>query len=209
MPETASRIVQNRDGLVGVLEAYSPGGPGAEAAIRLTDGRVVVVADRLLRGRDDGSYILDLNRAEVDALATAGETRDIRPGEPLVVPVIAEAVEVEKRQVETGRVRVEKRVDVTEQAVAESLAHEDVEVERVPINRVVEAPVASRQEGDTTVIPVLKEVLVVEKRLMLVEEVRITRRRTTEAFSQVVPLRTETVTVHEDAARPDPGRPAR
>lgn len=208
MAQAASRIVQNRDGLVGVVEPGQAveGGGRSDVPIRLADGRVAVVASEALQPRDDGSYFLGLSRDEVEALVAgvAGEAREVRDGEPLVVPVVAETVEVEKRQVETGRVRVEKRVEVHEQAVAEQLAREDVEVERVPINRVVDGPVASRTEGDTTIIPVLKEVLVVEKRLMLIEEVRITRRRSTEAFSQVVPLRTESITVHEAAAAPGP-----
>ena len=73
----------------------------------------------------------------------------------------------------------------------EPLLRESVQVERVPINRLVAEAPASRQEGDTLVVPILEEVLVVEKRLMLMEEVRITRTRTEVHEPQTVTLRSE------------------
>lgn len=60
----------------------------------------------------------------------------------------------------------------------EQLFGEDVSVERVPVNRILDGPIETRHEGDTTIIPVIEEVLTVQKRLFLREEVRITRRRT-------------------------------
>ena len=67
----------------------------------------------------------------------------------------------------------------TEEAVnvSDPLFTEDVQVERVTVNRMLDAPVEVRQEGDTTIIPMIEEVVIVQKRLMLREEVRITRRR--------------------------------
>jgi stress response protein YsnF len=78
------------------------------------------------------------------------------------------------------------------------------EVTRVPVGRWVESPVPVRQEGDTTIVPVLEEVLVVEKRLMLKEEVRITRYREQRLEQQRITLRSEEVTVErEDNAGPE------
>ena len=94
-----------------------------------------------------------------------------------VVPVLAEDVVVGKRTVETGLVRVRKTVREHEEILDEPLEQETVEVERVPINRIIERPLPTRQEGDVTIISVTNEVLVVEKRLMFTEEVRITRRK--------------------------------
>ena len=61
--------------------------------------------------------------------------------------------------------------------VSDPLFTEDVKVERVTVNRMLDEPVEVRQEGDTTIIPMIEEVVIVQKRLMLREEVRITRRR--------------------------------
>jgi hypothetical protein len=74
--------------------------------------------------------------------------------------------------------RVEKSTPGRDVQVDEPLFSEDVTVERVPVNRIIDAPAPTRQEGDTTIIPVVEEVITIQKRLLLREEVRITRRRT-------------------------------
>ena len=68
---------------------------------------------------------------------------------------------------------------------------EAVNVERVPINRVVAAPESARRENGVLIIPLYEETLVVEKRLVLVEELRITIEQTTQNASQTVALRRE------------------
>jgi stress response protein YsnF len=117
------------------------------------------------------------------------------------IPVVEERAVVRKRRKVTGAVRVRTVVREAEEVVDEPFSVERVEVERVPIGRWIDAPVEARQEGDTTIIPVLEEVVVVEKRLRLVEEVRVTRRRTTRRASERVALRREEVVVERlDAA---------
>ena len=59
-----------------------------------------------------------------------------------------------------------------------SLFKEDVDVQRVPVNRVLDAPAETRVEGDVTVILVMEERLKVEKQLILREEIRIVKKRT-------------------------------
>jgi uncharacterized protein (TIGR02271 family) len=84
--------------------------------------------------------------------------------------------------------------------------HEEVEVERVAINRPIAEAVGPRQEGDTLIVPLLEEVLVVEKRLILREEVRITRRKVERRSTQSVVLRSEEATVERSGAEgPEPG----
>lgn len=126
--------------------------------------------------------------------------------ESVVIPVIDEQVQIDKRTVETGRVRISKTVQEREETVDIPLEQEVVEIERVPINQRVDTPPAVRYEGDTTVYPVLEEVVVVEKRLMLIEEVRVTKRRTTITEPQQVVLRRETV--HVERTAPEAERPA-
>jgi stress response protein YsnF len=55
---------------------------------------------------------------------------------------------------------------------------------------------------------VLKEVLVYETRLKLVEEVRVTRRRATRQTQERVRLRREDIVVERDAASGDRSREA-
>jgi len=125
----------------------------------------------------------------------------------LVVPVIAEHLQVGKQLVETGRVRIVKTVREEQQTVDLPLDQETIDVQRVAINQPVDAVPAVRQEGDTTIYPVLEEILVVEKRLMLVEEIRVTKRRETVSRPQQITVRREEVTVERmtpDAERPAP-----
>jgi uncharacterized protein (TIGR02271 family) len=108
-----------------------------------------------------------------------------------VLPVIEEAIEVHTSPVEKGRVRIRKVVREREEVVDPPLLRDEVVVERVPINRVVEGPVSVRSEEDTLIVPLLEEVLVVEKRLLLKEELRITKRRVETRAPQRVTLRRE------------------
>lgn len=112
-----------------------------------------------------------------------------------VIPVLREEVRVSKREVETGRVVVHKTVSERDESVEMLLRQTDVSVERVPVGRTVTEAPASRQEGDVLVIPVLEEVLVVEKRLVLKEELHIRKTTTERTAHEVVRLRTENVQI--------------
>ena len=117
---------------------------------------------------------------------------DTRPSrEESVIPVLAEELVVDKRQVPTGGVRVHKRIGEHEEMVDIPLVKERVDIRRVLIDREIDAPVAVRREGDTTIIPIVEEVLVVEKRLRLKEEIHITREAGTERHQERVILRHE------------------
>jgi len=121
----------------------------------------------------------------------AARAEEIRAGETVVIPIVEEMLAVEKLAVVTGGVRLTKRVTEREEVFDEALLRESVTVERVPINQIVAVAPPSRQEGDTLIVPVLEEVLVTEKRLMLKEEVRITRTQKTVHDPQTVTVRSE------------------
>jgi len=90
-----------------------------------------------------------------------------------VIPVVEERVKIQTRTRESGTVAIHKRVHERTEVVDQPLQSEEVEIERIPVNRVVEASIPPRYEGDTMVISLLEELLVVEKRLLLREEVHI------------------------------------
>ncbi len=127
---------------------------------------------------------------------------------PLVIPVMAEQIEIARRVVEYGRVTVSKRVENHREVVAvDPLLREEIHVERVPRDQILTEEPSPRYEGDTLVLPVVEEVLVVEKRLRLREEVRITRRHEhVPQPEREVTLRAETVSV-ERTAMPKQGLP--
>lgn len=200
MPPERSRGARSGDELHGVLEppAGGCGSPGT-VVIRLDDGRRVLIPADLLIGCDGVGFDASAGPSEGDRPDAKDEVR---------IPAIAEEVWVGKRRVETGRVRASKVVRSREQVVDEPLARDEVSVERIPVNRAVDGPVAVRKDGDTLIVPLLEEVLVVEKRLMLREELRITTRRIVERKPRAVSLRSEDVVV-ERLGRPGPSdRPA-
>jgi stress response protein YsnF len=100
-----------------------------------------------------------------------------------VLPIVEEEVQVGKRRFETERVRVRTVTDSAQEFVRQELTGEHLEVERVVIDLLIEPGAdlpRTRTEGNVTILPILEEVVVVEKRLRLKEEVRITKRVTTE-----------------------------
>jgi stress response protein YsnF len=122
-----------------------------------------------------------------------------------VIPLVEETATVGKRQVVTGRVRVQTVTDTVDELARTDVQRETVEVTRVPVGRMVETAPEIRTEGDVTIVPVLEEVLVVEKRLVLKEELHIRRRVETETVEVPVALRKQRAVVEREA--PDDPRP--
>lgn len=187
------------------------------ALMRTAQGRVVRVPVDLLTASADGSYRLAFSLALLSDEVSAGkggvasnimDDTGSASGSRTVIPVIEETLRVNKRVVETGSgVRVHKTVATREEVVDTALSHDELEVTRVPIDRTLaagEVPEAG-YEGDTLVVPVLEEILVVEKRWRLKEEVRITRHRRETHAPQTVVLRSEKVEIE----RFNDGKPER
>jgi stress response protein YsnF len=118
--------------------------------------------------------------------------------ETIVVPVIEERLQVGIRSVDTGRgVRIHKSVVDQPVEIDERLLRDEVEVKHVPVDRIValdQAP-TTRYEGTTLVVPIFEEVLVVERRLRIKEELHITKNRREERHAETVMLKTERVSV--------------
>jgi uncharacterized protein (TIGR02271 family) len=124
----------------------------------------------------------DRNNAASDEPGESGAARQV------VVPVVEEELVAGRKQVKTGSVRVEKHVERRTRRVDMPLMHEDVEVQRVPVNRVVSEPPPIRKKGDTIIVPVVEEQMVVSKRLVLKEEIHLVRRRTRDRAVREVQL---------------------
>jgi stress response protein YsnF len=120
-----------------------------------------------------------------------------------VVAAVHEALEIGKKVVDHGGYRLTKSIETRDVPIDQLLIDEHVDIERVKKNQIVsnEDPPSIRHEGDTTIVPVLEEVLVVERRLVIKEEIRITRRRVERREQRNVELKTE----HIDIERLEPG----
>jgi uncharacterized protein (TIGR02271 family) len=116
------------------------------------------------------------------------------------IGLAAEEAIAHVHEADRGRVRIDKTVEIVPHEAAIDVGTDRVEVERVAVDQQVDAPPKVRQEGDTLVVPVVEEVLVVTKRYRIIEEVRVTRYRDiqTETFRE--DLRREVVTVTEEDA---------
>ena len=123
------------------------------------------------------------------------EMSETDKSDTLVIPIVEEEARIAKRQVASGRVIVKTTVDTEERILKEMLSLETVEVERIPVNRVVDTIPQIRTDGDVTIIPVFEERLVIEKQLVLVEEVRIRRTASVENVEVPITLRKERAAV--------------
>jgi uncharacterized protein (TIGR02271 family) len=106
-----------------------------------------------------------------------------------VLRLLEEDLSVGRERVETGRVRVRVSTHEHEEMIDVPLTRERVEVERIAIGREVEAIPPRRQEGDTTIVPVVEEVVVVRRKLVLKEELHIRLVRSIEQHRENVTLR--------------------
>ncbi|MDX2150275.1 MAG: YsnF/AvaK domain-containing protein [Bryobacteraceae bacterium] len=177
--------VYGLDGPLGTIERL-PSDADQHVALRLNDGRSVQVPSSAFTRESDGSLSLRLRSADFDAPARTATHR-----EETVVPVIAEDLIVDKQAVPTGGIRVHKTVTAHEEVVAMPLLRDRVDIRRVVVDREVDGPLPVRREGDTIIVPVVEEVLVVEKRIRLKEELHITRRTFEEHVEERVTLERE------------------
>jgi uncharacterized protein (TIGR02271 family) len=119
-----------------------------------------------------------------------------------IIPLVQEELVVSKEVRETGRVRVRTEVQWHTGHARADLFRDHVEVERVLVGREVESVPPVREDGDTMIIPVVEEILVVEKRLLLKEEVHLKRIRSVEHLDEAVRLRVMQAVVEREPPSP-------
>ncbi|HEX8337402.1 MAG TPA: YsnF/AvaK domain-containing protein [Pyrinomonadaceae bacterium] len=192
-------VLTDKDGLRGTIDEQDAGWDDerGQVLVRLEDGRQALVPADEIRHDRDGRLYLPFGLSELTQVSpkARGGQRGARGDGAIVVPVVAEQLEVQKRKVEAGGVRIRKTVSEREEVVDEPLMREEVQVKRVPVNKVVDGPVPVRHVGNTMIVSLLEEVLVVEKRLMVKEELHITKEEVESYRPQRVTLRTEEAVV--------------
>lgn len=159
------------------------------ACVRSADGPQVRVPASLLERGADGVYRLPFS-FDITVESNGSGT--------VTIPVLREELQVGKRVVDAGTgVRIRKTVAEREEVVDQPLEYDELEVERIPVDALVDEDEMPRMryEGDTVVIPVLEEVLVVKKQMRLKEEVRITRHKRQMHLPQTMVLKSERVEV--------------
>ena len=200
---TRGMTVWGPDGQFGIVDdvVYDNTGDAARILVRRTSGQTMILQPGTYRIENGVAHLVGETRfaTERQASDTFSQTRnddiyrtqqlgevgsvqtlDVADNQSVVIPVVREELRVSRREVERGGVRVHKRVEEREEVVEQPTYREEVTVERVTLGQPLDQEVGSRQEGDTLIIPVLEEVIVTEKRLMLVEEIHVTRRQVSE-----------------------------
>ena len=122
----------------------------------------------------------------------------------LMVPLHTEDLAVSRREVTGDTARVDVVTHDRDQQIDKELTHQHIEIERVPIGRLTDVVPPVRQDGDTTIMSVVEEILVVERRLILKEEVHIRRVRSTARHRETVVLRDQdAVITRTEAGEPE------
>jgi Domain of unknown function (DUF2382) len=112
-----------------------------------------------------------------------------------IIPVIQEDVVIGTERATTGTVRVRTVIHEDEHAIDEPVEITDVEVKRVPVDLWTDEPVADRVEGDTRIISVHREEVIVQRRLHVVEEVHVMLRKREERHREIVRTRQAQVVI--------------
>jgi stress response protein YsnF len=201
----AAQVI-DRDGLLGTLEQEPS--PGTKSVfVQFDNGERVLVSRELFETRADGSYRLNASLANLLAAHDESMHDGSRHDESMRIPVIEESARIERVQTVVGKVRIDKTVQERIEQIDEPLVTEEVEVERVTINRPVDEAPSIRHEGNTLIIPLLEEVLVVEKRLVLREEVHVRKLSKEVRSPQEVSLRSEQIEITRQpiSSGDDPG----
>lgn len=193
-----ARVVSLDGQDIGTVESVTGEGSEAQVVVRLRDDdRTMMVPYSVIdAGRSDENLVV-IQGAVGDLLDTQMPVGD---HETQTFSLSAEEALAHVHEVDRGRVLIDKTVELVPHEAAVEVGNDRIEVQRVPVDHEVDTPPEIRQEGDTLVVPVVEEVLVVTKRYRIIEEVHVTKHRdiTTETFHEE--LRREVVTVTEEDA---------
>ncbi len=191
------RVVGPDDRAYGTVDRYD------EAAVYVQGRRVPFVAiERLDQDR------LYLNTPELWSLSES-DTASRGLDDEIRVPLLEEKVEFGTREVDLGEIRVHKTVEETEEVRRGPLNREVVQIERVKVNRPIADPEERRQEGDWLVIPIMEEIFIVQKQLMVTEEIRIRKHLVTDEHEVREVVRRERATIEDTRPAPPPSVPGR
>lgn len=122
------------------------------------------------------------------------------------IPLVEEQVRITPRPERVGGVEIDIGVETRSEPLEAELTREHVEVTRVRVDQEVEeAPPTQWWDGDTLVLPIVEEKLVVVRRLFVREEIRVRKRVETEHHTESVQSRSEVARVRRIA--PEPSTP--
>ena len=199
--------VEATDGQVGTVKSVIARPSTGEIwylLVRDGDSLITVPAEVIADVVDRNNVRLQVTR---DALRRRVWSRRQDDGTPetVRVPIHEERLHTTIEPVDLGELRVHKTVEHVPETVTRTVERDELEIERVPLDRLLDQPVAPWQDGEWLVVPIMEEVLVVTKQLVLTEEVRIRTKRVTEEQEVYEVLRRERVSIEDATAHGVPG----
>ena len=132
-----------------------------------------------------------LRAADLPLTAVTPSEAAVEITDEAVLRLLVEELSVDKQRVETGRLRVRRVTQERTEEVGYDVEYIEAQFERVPVGRIVDERPVMRETEDTIVIPVVEEVVVVERRRVLKEEIHVRKTRRVERKSEQVTLRTQ------------------
>lgn len=111
------------------------------------------------------------------------------------IPLVEERLTVTKQKRVTDRVRVTTTTETVDSLVPIDFADVEVDVVRVPVERIIDTVPDIVTEGDLTIIPVVEERVVVTRQLFLREEIHIRRTERQETADIPVSIRRQRATI--------------
>lgn len=183
------QMLQNELQVQGVLDASRP-----QTVLRLQDGRSVSVAtESLLAGV---RISMDDVRVPHYGQGVSQElSRETGHVQEQTIPLVSEQMQVGKRTVTTGTVRLHRDTETYTDTVGIDLTRVGWEVERVTVGQIVPERPEIRVEGEVTVFPLVEERLVARREYFLLEEVHVRRVATTTERSASLNLKRDVLTV--------------
>jgi uncharacterized protein (TIGR02271 family) len=194
--------VIDEQGVRGILDLTVVPPQGSESKlvlVRFDDGSQVFADARTFVQTQEGMFSFPGSFADLLAQNQSSKYGSTAFGDntQIVIPLLEEQLKIARQKVLTGGVRVHKTVNERTETIDEPTLKEEMEIQRVPVNQFITEPPAVRYEGDVMIVPLMEEVLVVEKKLVLREEIRITKRRNTLRNPQQYVVRREEATLEQ------------
>jgi uncharacterized protein (TIGR02271 family) len=188
---------QNVRGTLDLTVVPPQGSESKLVLVRFDDGSQVFVDAGTFIEMKEGMYSFPGNFADLLTQNQSSKYGSTQFGnsKQIVIPLLAEQLKIARQKVMTGGVRVHKTVSEKNETVDEPTFREELEIQRVAVNRFITEPPEVRYEGDVMIVPLLEEVLVIEKKLVLREEIRIITRRDTLRNPQQYVVRREEATL--------------
>jgi uncharacterized protein (TIGR02271 family) len=190
----AGSRVDGADGYIGVVDRLERDEDGSPRFLRVrrnaVKGSLLVPVGLIRQVRADGGVELQSTIEEAEDANAAGgfgqaraatqETPQVGEAFEQTVELLEEELVGEKEMRDVGEIRVRTVVEEVPGRLEIEAAREEIHVEHVPVGEAVSERVEPWEEDGALIVPVYEEQLVVTKRLVLKEHLRIRRVAVTE-----------------------------